>query len=143
MDSDSVSTNLTVIVAVITASSGILGSFVGGSLQARSTARAAKAQAQAAAYVAGSERFARWQMHKREVYASLLEAMRKYASTEDETESGNVLSCITPALVVANSDLRKDLMSLQEDLSVLREATRRQELVEALMADVRKEGAAT
>ncbi len=135
-----VSGNLTVVVAGITATAGILGSLAGGSLQAWSTARAVKAQAESNRHVAASDRFATWQMHKREVYASLLNAIQTYISADGETDDGEVMICINRAVVVAHVGLRTALMELQEDLTVLEDLATRRDLVEHLTADVRQHG---
>jgi len=135
-----VSENLTVVVASITAASGILGSFVGGFVQARSTARSVREQAKSASHVAASERFALWQMHKREVYTSLLNAIQVYIGVVGDADDADVKICINRALVVAHAGLRSTLMELQEDLTVLQDSAIRRELVESLMADVRTTG---
>ena len=132
--------NLTVIVAGITAAAGIVGSVVGGSLQAWSTGRVVKDQAEATRHVAASERFATWQMHKREVYTSLLNAIQTYAGANGESDDGDVKACINRALVVAHAGLRSALMDIQDDPAVLKDSAARRELVERLMADVRQEG---
>jgi hypothetical protein len=138
-----VSGSLTVMVASITALSGISGSFVGGDLQSRSTARAVKEQAEAAAHVAASERYAKWQMHKREVYTALLNAIQVYADSVEIADDSDVQICINRALVVAHSGLRSDLVRLREDLTMLCDSMKRRDLVESLMADVRQQGVDT
>lgn len=143
MDVNGVTPTLTVMVAAITAFSGLAGSFVGGFLQARSAARTAKSQTQAATQVAASQRFASWQMHKREVYASLLKAIQDHiGSAEPDTETVIRLA-IVRALVVAHKELRAFLMKLEIDLSPLQDVAYRRDFVEMLMADVRQRGPET
>ncbi|HKT03474.1 MAG TPA: hypothetical protein VJT31_28435 [Rugosimonospora sp.] len=135
---------LTVAVALIAAVAGLAGSFIGAYLQSRSAMAAAQQQATAAARMARSDRFASWQMHKREVYANLLRAVQGTASSSDDDTLGSDLSdSIAQALVVAHKELRQHLVQIEIDARAIREPGYRRDLVERLMADVRQTGADT
>jgi hypothetical protein len=73
---------------------------------------AAKAAADASRFVAGSDRFADWQMHKRTVYAELLTAMRAAATQPDSL--GAALACFDVALLNAYPATRPYLERLRE-----------------------------
>ena len=134
---------LTAGVALITAVAGLTGSFIGSFMQARSAMVAAQRQAAAAAAVARSDRFATWQMHKREVYANLLQVIQASARSSDQAIGSELADALARALVVAHSDLRDHLMRLEANVLLIREPDYRRDLVERLMADVRQTGADT
>jgi hypothetical protein len=140
---NAVSAWLTAVVALITAAAGLAGSFIGASLQSRAAMTAARHQAAAAASVARTDRFASWQMHKREVYANLLRSMQKMLHTGDGQLGRDLSESLAGALVVAHKELRQHLMRLEADVSQIRDPSYRQDLVERLMADVRQTGANT
>ena len=143
MDASGVTPTLTVVVAAITAFSGLAGSFVGGYLQARSATHTATRQAEAATCAAASQRFANWQMHKREVYVSLLNAVQNYVGVTEGGSEVDVRGALVRALVVAHKELREVLLELERDLVPLQDAAYRRDFVEMLMADVRRRGRET
>lgn len=140
MDASGVTPTLTVVVAAITAFSGLAGSFIGGSLQARAAARTARSQAEGAAAAGRAQRFASWQMHKREVYSSLLKAIQDSINSQDAIAAGDVLASIARALVVAHKELRELLLQLEADLTPLQDPDYRRDFVEKLVIDVRQRG---
>ena len=138
-----VSAWLTAVVALITAAAGLAGSFIGASLQSRAAMTAAQHQAAAAASVARTDRFASWQMHKREVYANLLRGMQAALHSADGKLGRDLNDSLAGALVVAHQELRQHLMRLEADASKIRDPGYRQDLVERLVADIRQTGANT
>jgi hypothetical protein len=78
---------------------------------------------------------ARWQMHKREVYSRLIEAMHR----EDSTIFREKASL---ARLVANSNLRARLLPYANGSSNVPEAEERESLVEALREDANEPHAA-
>lgn len=95
---------LTIAVAGIAALAGLGGAIIAG----RSQARAAATQARTAHVMAREERFADWQLHKRDVYSDLLRAARSWDEA-DVSAKTEFLCQRDRALLVANEQLRAKL----------------------------------
>jgi hypothetical protein len=118
---------LTGLIAVITAAVAVTSAVI--------SARASSRAARTAQVTANMERFAEWQLHKREVYARFLSAA---APPEDMTFH----QAMAAVMLTANSDTREYLRSL--DLpAALADAAERADIEEHLVADVRKTGQAS
>lgn len=126
---------VTVAVAGITALAALAGSIIAG----RSQDRAAATQARTAHVMAREDRFADWQLHKRDVYADLLLAARSW-DVADASAKTAFLCQRDRALLVANEQLRDRLRVLSDppwDDAAWAEFT------ELLNADARQDKAAT
>ena len=120
---------LTLAVAGVAGLSGVMGALIGGRINARATTKAGQ-----------SERFGAWQMHKRDVYASMLEAAQEYALKGDPEAESRLRARIARAVVASHRDLREELLRLEQDPGPLREPAKRRELVDQLIADVHRTG---
>jgi len=77
---------------------------------------AADAAAEAAKFVAGSDRFADWQMYKRKVYAALLSSMRAAVAPDAAgLDKAAVLDCFDAALLAAYPITRPPLQALRAE----------------------------
>ncbi|MFF8387328.1 hypothetical protein ACF053_27310 [Streptomyces kanasensis] len=117
----------TALVAVLS----LLGAMAGGWFGVRQAKHASGATIK----VEDMARAAAWQVHRREKYAGLLEAVHRVGA--DDLDVGTKLS---EALLVANQPLRDKLLSFTgpRDLrEQLQDRTKYAELVEMMTADVR------
>ncbi|MFF5808257.1 hypothetical protein [Streptomyces sp. NPDC012746] len=121
----------TASVALISGVASLAGAVAGGWFGVRQ----AKHTSGATIMVEELERAAAWQVHRREKYAALLEAVHRVGA--DDLDVGTKLS---EALLVANQPLRDKLLSFTgpKDLrEQLQDRTKYAELVEVMTADVR------
>ena len=134
MDPVGSSPALTVVVAAITAFTGLAGAFIGGYLQSRTASNTAKKQAAAAAV----GRFADWQMHKRQIYASLLQAVQAKADSPGMDAEAALRVSLASAMMVAHKELRQFLLSFEPNRQL--DAANREALIAALVADTQQTG---
>jgi hypothetical protein len=141
-------TGTAVLIAVVTATAGLVGALAGGFFQSRSakkqaeaTAAAAKIAADASVEKGAHDRFAAWQGMKRGVYAELLTVARPLRTdSADPVKRANFRMQHDKAMLYANQDLRTFLKPLVEDPAKL--DAEWDTLIEKLSADVRRTQAA-
>lgn len=136
---------VTVAVALIAGLTGLFGSLIGGWMQKR----AAEKQAETARWKARSDRFAAWQVRKREVYADFLGAARAVCDPDDDSiktaqakRAAFVAQCDRVSLI-ANRDLRNTVQSLAVRVGQPLTSHEWSNLVEAMNNDIRQDGPAT
>lgn len=101
----------TVLVSLIAGASGLFGALAGGWASVQQTKHSGGAVIKAA----DMERVAKWQEHKRETYAALLEAARS-----ENVDGSDVEKRLSAAVLVASEELRGKFLSLPNVPEVLR-----------------------
>lgn len=133
---------LGVAVAVITTLGTLLGARAAAKAtgqQAQATIEASSEQASATLTESTSTRFARWQLHKREVYGEFLDAgLRLRDKPSDSAVRSEYLSQCNRVMLVANSEMRGRMWPFVEEPERLQDWGTWKELVEALGEDARQ-----
>ncbi len=135
------------ITALVSGVAAGLFSFVVAIRQARASTEAARTQAEAMieaaqhasgaeTFVPSSARFASWQMHKRELYGTVLEALRIHVVKNNDESREKLQQACTPALLVAESPVRERLYHLGAVEVGPSAAVDYQELVEIMVKDI-------
>ncbi|MGI5479441.1 hypothetical protein [Streptomyces lavendofoliae] len=118
-------------MALITALAGLAGALTGG----WAAVQQAKHEANAAIRAARMERYAAWQVQKRQIYMALLDA-----TCDAQADDCAVRRKLAEAVLAAEKDLRAELLQLPPDVADLRrhleDAERYKHIVEKMAADV-------
>ena len=142
--------SVTIVVAFLTGAFGVVGGVITARKQSESTLAAAheqadatvrSAQKQSGASVlnAESDRFAAWQMHKRDVYAKFLGAARAVTETPVSRDAMAAYQAEADrVMLVASKELRDHLGPLVRDPERLTDAAQWTEMVEKLGEDARQ-----
>jgi hypothetical protein len=130
---------LTITIAAMAAFAGLIGTVMGGILQARGAASVAKREAAAAR----AERFAAWQMRKRETYAELLRELQAHLASPEQGAEPAVRASLAKAVLVAHEELREYLLELGSSADGLSPDVDLRDLVGRLVRDIHQAGTNT
>ena len=107
--------------------------------QSETTLKTAEAQNRATHEEGARDRFANWQVRKRDVYAEFLKAGRAYRETPTNPDAkSGFYAQLDRVMLVANRELRDFLWGFAEDPALLRDEDVWKACVEALGVDARQ-----
>lgn len=139
--------SVTIVVAFLTGAFGVIGGVItarkqseatitAAHEQAEATVRSAQEQSGASVLNAESDRFAAWQMHKRDIYAKFLGAARAVTESPlSQDARATFLAEADRVILVAGKELQLHLDPLIRDPGCLTDATQWTEMVEKLGED--------